>query len=127
VDRPLPRRALVSGISVKPPGIRDLLFGRIAGGEVPSDRQELGTAHAVPVFQVMPRFYFDFDDDGGTFIDKDGEEFADVDAATRKAMAALGDAARDFCRSSPGGRLAISVRSEEGPIVELSATLRLNH
>jgi hypothetical protein len=70
----------------------------------------------------MPRFYFDFDDHGGTFIDKDGEEFADVDAAKREAMAALGDAARDFWRSSPGGRLAISVRSEEGPIVELSAT-----
>jgi hypothetical protein len=110
---------------VKPPGIRDLLFGRIAGGEVPSDRQELGTAHAVPVFQVMPRFYFDFDDDGGTFIDRDGVEFADVDAAKREAMAALGDAARDFCRSSPGGRLAISVRSEEGPIVELSATFEV--
>jgi len=68
----------------------------------------------------MPRFYFDFDDDGGTFIDKDGEEFADVDAAKREAMAALGDAARDFCRSSPGGRLAIFVRSDEGLVVHHS-------
>jgi hypothetical protein len=70
----------------------------------------------------MPRFYFDFDDVGGTFIDKDGEEFADLDAAKREALAALGDAARDFCRSSTGGRLAIFLRSDEGPIFELSAT-----
>jgi hypothetical protein len=70
----------------------------------------------------MPRFYFDFDDDGGTFIDRDGVEFADVDAAKREAMAALGDAARDCCRISPGGCLTIFVRRDEGPIVELSAT-----
>jgi hypothetical protein len=70
----------------------------------------------------MPRFYFDFDDDRGTFLDNDGEELADVDAAKREALAALGDAARDFCRRSTGGRLAIFIRSDEGPIVELSAT-----
>jgi hypothetical protein len=70
----------------------------------------------------MPRFYFDFDDDDGTFIDKDGGEFADLAAARREAMASLGEAARDFCRRSPGGRLAIFIRSDEGPIVELSAT-----
>jgi hypothetical protein len=96
---------------------------RNAAGEVlKTIASELGTAHAVAVFSVMPRFYFDFDDDGGTFLDKDGEVFADVDAAKREAMAALGDAARDFCRSSPGGCLTIFVRSNEGPIVELSAT-----
>ena len=70
----------------------------------------------------MPKFYFDFDDDGETFIDKDGEDFADVAAAKREALAALGDAGRDFCRRSTGGRLAIFIRNDEGPIVELSAT-----
>ena len=70
----------------------------------------------------MPRFYFDFDDSGGTFIDEDGKEFADLDAAKREAFAALGDAGRDFTRHPSGGHLTIRVRDSEGAILEVSAT-----
>jgi hypothetical protein len=72
-------------------------------------------------FLLMPRFYFDFVDEVGTFIDQDGEEFADPDAAMREAFAALGDAGRDFARRHSVGRLTIRVRDSEGAVIEVSA------
>ena len=70
----------------------------------------------------MSRFYFDFDDHGGTTIDTDGEEFPDIDAAKREALEALGDAARDFARLGAEDRLSVRIRDAEGAILEVSAT-----
>ena len=70
----------------------------------------------------MERFFFDFHDDDGTTIDDDGEEFVNIEAARKEAVAALGDAARDFARHHAEGRLVICVRDGEGPILEVSAT-----
>jgi hypothetical protein len=70
----------------------------------------------------MPTFYFDFEDDGGTTIDNDGEELPDVEVAEREASAALLDAVKDFARHRPDGRFAIRLRDDQGLILVVSAT-----
>jgi hypothetical protein len=68
----------------------------------------------------MPKFYFDFEDDGETIVDEQGEDFSGLDAAQREASVALAEAAKD-CRR-PNMRLTIIVRDYQGPVVEVSAT-----
>ena len=41
----------------------------------------------------------------------------------QEALAALGDAAKDYVRHHPHGRLTIRVRDNEGAILEVSAAL----
>jgi hypothetical protein len=71
----------------------------------------------------MPRFYFDFDDDGGTVVDNDGDEYPSIEAAKREAFAALGDAAKDYAsaRDPSNQRLIIRLRDKAGAILEVSA------
>jgi hypothetical protein len=70
----------------------------------------------------MPRFYFDFED-GGLAIDKEGEEFADVDAARKEAVVSVGQYAMDFTHRGTEGRLAVRVRDEQGPVLEVTAVI----
>jgi len=70
----------------------------------------------------MPRFFFDFDGANGTTRDEDGEEMSDMEAARHEAMAALGEAGRDFTRQGADGRLVINVRDDRGPVLSVSAT-----
>jgi hypothetical protein len=74
----------------------------------------------------MPKFYFDFKEDGGTTVDNDGEEFPAIEAARREAFAALNESAKDYYRharhDSAGWRLAIRIRDDDGAIMEVSAT-----
>ena len=72
---------------------------------------------------TMQRFYLDFDDgERPATKDDEGEEFADIDAAKREALLALGAAAKDLSRHGSQGRVAIRVRDDEGPVLEVSNT-----
>jgi hypothetical protein len=73
----------------------------------------------------MPKFYFDFQDDdgGGGETDDVGAVLPTVDHARKEAVAAIGDAVRDFSRSYCEGCLRILVRDTDGPVLEVSATL----
>jgi hypothetical protein len=73
----------------------------------------------------MPRFYFDYEDHAGITIDDVGEEFATVEAATREAMLALGDAAKDFVHRNLKGHVVVWVRDAQRPILEVSATFNV--
>jgi hypothetical protein len=71
----------------------------------------------------VPRFYFDFYDDDGTGTDEVGEDFPSVEDARKEAMAAIGEAARDFSRNED--RLTIRVRDSSGQVLEVSATFEV--
>jgi hypothetical protein len=70
----------------------------------------------------MPRFYFDFEN-GGTTIDDDGEEFPDIERAKIEAITSLGEFAADFTRKGIEGRLAVRIRDQQGPVLEVTAII----
>ena len=63
----------------------------------------------------MPRFYFDFRDDGGTSVDETGAEFPGREAAQREALETLGVVASDLGYRHEQGRVAIQVRDNGTP------------
>jgi hypothetical protein len=72
---------------------------------------------------TMQRFYLDFDDgERPATRDDEGEEFSGIDAAKHEALLALGVAAKDLSRHGSQGRVAICVRDDEGPVLEVSIT-----
>jgi hypothetical protein len=68
----------------------------------------------------MPMFYFDFEDDGGTTIDNEGEELPGICEAQRQASAALLDAAKDYQFRRFNERLMITVRDDRGPVASVT-------
>jgi hypothetical protein len=86
-------------------------------------RQTLGgTPRDIRHLHIMPRFYFDFED-GGLTIDKEGEEFADVDAARKEAVVSVGQYAMDHTHRGAEGRLAVRVRDDQGLVLEVTAII----
>ncbi|MCC8961485.1 hypothetical protein H8A95_03910 [Bradyrhizobium sp. Pear76] len=74
----------------------------------------------------MPRFYFDFLDDGGTSVDETGAEFPSREAAKREALETLGVIARDLGHRHLQGHVAIHVRDDgDPPFLEVAVTLEV--
>jgi hypothetical protein len=64
----------------------------------------------------MIRYYFDIVIDDEVVVDDEGSLLADVEAARREAAVSLAEIARTELRST--SRLAISVRTDDGPVCE---------
>ena len=72
----------------------------------------------------MVRFFFDFRVAEFVSRDDEGTELSDVEAAHMEALAALADALCDVVMEGQAGqRLAIEVRDEFGPVLEVAALL----
>lgn len=71
----------------------------------------------------MVRFYFDCQD-GRATIDDHGEEFPDVEAAKHEACLVLGEMTKEFLSSCEEGQLAVRIRDQRGPILEITANIQ---
>ncbi|WP_314957631.1 DUF6894 family protein [Bradyrhizobium cosmicum] len=71
----------------------------------------------------MPRFYFDLRDGDDLAIDEEGLELPNVGAVQAEAAISLADMARDAVHGAPllggGRRMAIEVRDEAGPVMQV--------
>ena len=70
----------------------------------------------------MPLYYFDLCDSTGLYVDEEGIEFSDVEAAQQEAARALADMARDAIRGNTGEpteRMAVEVRDDAGPVLHV--------
>ena len=71
----------------------------------------------------MQRYYFDFED-GVSTIDEQGTELPGIEVAKREACLALGDLTKDFMQRECGaGRLVVRIRDDNGPVLEIAATI----
>jgi hypothetical protein len=77
----------------------------------------------------MPRYYFDFREDGVISADDEGYELPDIKAARREAASSLAEMARDRVRNGAAThnahRMSIEVRSESGPSLQAKFTLEV--
>jgi hypothetical protein len=78
----------------------------------------------------MPLYYFDVRNGGHLSVDKDGHELADVASVYREAVATLGEIGRDVLRHpgyqcSSDRQLAIEVRSNAGPVLQVKLTFEM--
>ncbi len=96
--------------------------------KVPSWDRELGLAEwniwnvfAALAFPLrMKRYYFDIRQDDDLAADEEGLIMRDVDAVQKEAALSLADMARE---TVPGGglhRMAIEVRDDIGPVLEVA-------
>jgi hypothetical protein len=71
----------------------------------------------------MPRFYFDLRHGDDLAGDEEGLELPDIGAVQAEAAISLADMARDAVHSAPlapgGYRMAIEVRDEVGPVMQV--------
>jgi len=71
----------------------------------------------------MPRFYFDLRDGDDLAVDEEGLELPDIGAVQAEAAISLADMARDAVHNAPlgpgGHRMAIEVRDEIGPVMQV--------
>ncbi|WP_271610951.1 DUF6894 family protein [Bradyrhizobium sp. CCBAU 21360] len=68
----------------------------------------------------MNKYYFDIRD-GGQFIrDDEGVELAHSEAARQEATITLSEMARTWGSSRPHHRMAVEVRDDHGPILQVS-------
>lgn len=72
----------------------------------------------------MPRYYFDIIDGHESGEDAEGLELPDLEAARDKALATLGEIARDELPDGDNREFAITIRDEGGK-ARLAATLSL--
>jgi hypothetical protein len=69
----------------------------------------------------MYLFFFDVMTDGEVISDEEGMRLPNIDAAKREATYSLADLAKSAIRSTAGfRRMAILVRSSEGPLFQES-------
>jgi hypothetical protein len=72
----------------------------------------------------MARYFFDFRSGETVSLDKDGQDFADMEAAYEAALDILADAVSEVMREGIVSQpLAIQVRDEFGLVLELTATV----
>lgn len=70
----------------------------------------------------MPRYYFDFLDNGGLLVDDEGRELSDVQAVQKEAARSLIDMARDSLldpAAGPADQMIIQVRDDAGPVMNV--------
>ena len=78
----------------------------------------------------MPRYYFDLRDEDGLTTDLDGLVLVDIHAAREEAARTLSDLARDEIRrrmrhQSNNHIMAIDVRDDDGPLVEVKFAITI--
>jgi len=77
----------------------------------------------------MHRYYFDLRDDRGLFVDDEGLQCRNLKAVQTEAARALADMARDavhIAGSSPPHMMAIEVRDDAGPVMQIRFTIEIN-
>jgi hypothetical protein len=78
----------------------------------------------------MPRYYFDVRNDQAISLDEEGLELLDVEAVQGEAARALADMARDAAneraRNALAQRMAIEVRDDAGPVLQVSFTFNVD-
>ncbi|WP_439370915.1 DUF6894 family protein [Bradyrhizobium sp. DASA03120] len=72
----------------------------------------------------MPRYYFDYCDDGRLWTDDSGEELSSLEAAQKAALVALADAARDMALAGRRGCVSIQVRDGSGFLLQGTIMLK---
>jgi hypothetical protein len=72
----------------------------------------------------MPRFFFDFNENGATAIDLEGLDLASPDLARTEALSALAEMARDAPCRGEGRSLVCTVRDGDGAVHRLELTVR---
>jgi len=74
----------------------------------------------------MARYFFDFRSKDVTSLDDEGVELSDVESAHQEALGALADAIQDVVmQGQPDQHVAVEVRDELGPVLEVTAILGL--
>jgi hypothetical protein len=77
------------------------------------------------MWQSMPRYFFDLQDDT-VLVDDEGTELAGIDAARRQALAVLGGIAKDELARQHHDWFAINVRDQDGrPVLTASLSVRV--
>jgi hypothetical protein len=75
----------------------------------------------------MSRYYFDIHDGEGLFVDEQGMDLVDMDAAIAEARRALADMVRDSLRGQGGSDLSILIRDgADGPVL-MTCSLTMIH
>jgi len=77
----------------------------------------------------MPRYYFDLRDGDDLAADEEGMVFATIDGAQSEAAHSLADMARDAVRRQRGGKgqfMAIEVRDDNGPVLEVRLAFEID-
>jgi hypothetical protein len=73
----------------------------------------------------MAKYFFDFRSGSTSSKDEEGQELSHIEAAHKMAVEALGEGLKDFILEGVAEQqLAIEVRDELGPVLEVSAVLR---
>jgi hypothetical protein len=65
----------------------------------------------------MPRYYFDWQDNGRSMRDEDGIDLPDIATAREEAAKGLAELARDVLRAAVRRELGITVRDEDGQAI----------
>jgi hypothetical protein len=66
---------------------------------------------------LMPRFFFDLEDDGSLFADEEGEELPSTDVAHTEALSTLCGIVKDNLPSGKERKFVIRVRGETIDVV----------
>ncbi|TAI62687.1 DUF6894 family protein [Bradyrhizobium sp. 31Argb] len=78
----------------------------------------------------MPRYYFDVRNDETIALDEEGLELLDIEAVQEEAARAFADMARDAVNQSAvstlAQRMAIEVRDNAGPVLQVSFTFAVD-
>lgn len=70
----------------------------------------------------MPRYYFDFLDNGGLLVDDEGRDLVDLQAVQTEAARSLIDMVRDSLLKPAAGsvdQMVIQVRNDAGPVLNV--------
>jgi hypothetical protein len=77
----------------------------------------------------MPRYYFDFRDDGELAIDEEGMELPTLQAVQIEAARSLVDIAKHAvwkkAETILGHRMAVEVRDDKGPVLQAKFSFEL--
>jgi hypothetical protein len=74
---------------------------------------------------MMPRYYFDIQDDRLSTVDHEGEEFSGLEAARHNAIFTAASLAKDLFLSG-GKQVTVSVRSDTEPLFDATIVLKIS-
>jgi hypothetical protein len=72
----------------------------------------------------VPRYFFDIEDDQLSFVDTEGSELADLDAAKREAITTASSIAKDLFTVGASESVVITLR--QGSTIIFKASVRLS-
>jgi hypothetical protein len=73
----------------------------------------------------MPRYYFDIREGESIVVDEEGFELSDLRAAEVEAALSLASMAKDMGPGTEHHRMAIEVRTDDGPIFQAAFIFEL--